>query len=105
MLHTQNDSVLLNCRPNAFNLEHCLSLIKTKVRTDNWSKVAIEKKNHFVCIPTKLSDFLFLPGLYLKLRYGCMFENFSFMGKKQFRKRPGIKWMGFCVIFIIPRLV
>ena len=87
MLHTQNDSVLLNCRPNAFNLEHCLSLIKTK------------------CIPTKLSDFLFLPGLYLKLRYGCMFENFSFMGKKQFRKRPGIKWMGFCVIFIIPRLV
>ena len=44
MLYTQNDSVLLNCRPNAFNLEHCLSLIKTKVRTDNWSKVAIEKK-------------------------------------------------------------
>ena len=42
MQYSQNDSVLLNCCPNAFNLEHCL--VKTKVRTDNWSKAAIEKK-------------------------------------------------------------
>ena len=67
MLHTQNDSVLLNCRPNAFNLEHCLSLIKTKVRTDNWSKVAIEKKS-FCVYPYKTFGLSFLARSLLKTK-------------------------------------